>query len=433
MGSSHRVVIIGGGFGGLSCAQALKKVPVDITLIDRRNFHLFQPLLYQVATGDLSPANIASPLRAILRHQKNCRVVLGNVESIDVHEQVVSTTRESFSYDTLVVAAGSTHSYFGHDEWAEFAPGLKTVEDATKIRNRILAAFEVAALEKDPAARKAALTFAIIGAGPTGVELAGALSELGHYLLRNDFPGIDPSELTIVICEAGKEPLEMYPEPLIKKTRQALDRLGVRLMTGGKVTEIHPNHIVIQTGKQTCETLMTSNVIWAAGVAGSPLGKTLAESTGVEPTRAGKIPVQHDLSIAGYPNIYVIGDLAAAQSKEGQPLPALAPVAMQQGQYVAGRIRRKVHGDPEVTDKPFEYRDRGSMAVIGRYSAVAVVGPRKWQLSGWLAWLAWLFIHLMEITQFRNRLIVLIQWGWTYWTRDRSARLITNREGLDRD
>ncbi len=431
MGGSHRVVIVGGGFGGLACAQALKKVPVEVTLIDRRNFHLFQPLLYQVATGDLSPANIASPLRAILRHQKNCRVVLGNVESIDVHEQVVRTAGESFSYDTLVVAAGSTHSYFGHDEWAEFAPGLKTVEDATQIRNRILAAFEVAALETDAERRRAALTFAIIGAGPTGVELAGALSELGHYLLRNDFPGIDPSEMTIVLCEAGKEPLEMYPEPLIKKTREALSRLHVRLMTGGMVTEIHPNHIVVQTGKESFETLKTCNVIWAAGVQASPLGKILAESTGVEQARAGKIPVQHDLSIPGYPNIYVIGDLAAAKSKDGQPLPALAPVAMQQGKYVAGRISKLVHGDPEVTDKPFEYRDRGSMAVIGRYSAVAVVGPKKWQLSGWLAWLAWLFIHLMEITQFRNRLIVLIQWGWTYWTRDRSARLITNREGVD--
>ncbi len=415
----HRVIIVGGGFGGLSAARALRKAPVSVTLIDRRNYHLFQPLLYQVATGELSPANIASPLRGVLRRQKNCRVLLGEVQHIDVAARRIELADDALEYDSLILATGATHSYFGRDDWEPFAPGLKTVEDATEIRKRILFAFEAAEQETDPARIHEWLTFVIVGAGPTGLELAGALSEIAHHTLKNDFRSFNPEDANVILIEAGPRPLAMYPEALSQKAIAALNRLHVTVRSGCKVTEIQADRVFFDAGDQT-EEIPTRTVIWAAGVSASPLGKQIAEQTEVQADRAGRVPVEADLSLKGHPEVFIIGDLASYTHQTGKPLPGLAPVAMQEGRYVAETIANRLRGKPT---KPFHFKDRGSMAVIGRYSAVGVVGKRK--LSGFIAWLAWLFIHLMEITQFRNRLLVLMQWGWTFLTRDRAARLIT--------
>ena len=418
-----RVVIVGGGFGGLRAAKALRKAQLSITLVDRRNHHLFQPLLYQVATGDLSPANIASPLRFLLRKQKNCTTLLAEVVDFDVANKRVILADGELPYDYLIVAAGATHSYFGNDQWERYAPGLKTIEGATEIRSRILRAFEAAEREPSPEARKAWLTFVIVGAGPTGTELAGALSEIANHSIRHDFRNIDPSEAHIMLVEGGTHALGVYPETLAAKAASALRDLHVDLRTSTMVTKIDDGYVVLQSnGKE--EVVETKTVIWAAGVAASPLAKKLALATDTPTSRAGHIQVNPDLTLNGHTEIMAIGDNAACQGENGKPLPGLAPVAMQQGDYAAARIMAISAGKPFV--KPFKYSDRGSMAVIGRFRAVALVGKR--QLSGLPAWFVWLAIHLMEITQFSNRILVLIQWGSSFLFRSRSARLITHTE-----
>ena len=416
-----RVVVIGGGFGGLRATRELRKANVQVTLVDRRNHHLFQPLLYQVATGDLSPANIASPLRHLLRKQKNCTTILAEVVDFDVAAKQVILADGVLPYDYLVLAAGATHSYFGNDHWAPFAPGLKTIEGATEIRSRILVAFENAERELDPAKRAAWLTFVIVGAGPTGTELSGALSEIANFTLRHDFRNINPSDARVMLVEGGPRPLAIYPESLCAKAAAALVELGVELRTNSMVTEIADGHVLLKVdGKE--ERVDTRTVIWAAGVAASPLAKKLAVATGATSSNAGHILVNSDLSVASHPEIMAIGDIANCAGDNGKPMPGLAPVAMQQGEYVAARIVAMATG--RTIDKPFKYRDRGSMAVIGRYRAVALVGER--QLSGLTAWLAWLVIHLMEITLFSNRVLVVIQWASSFFFRNRSALLITH-------
>ncbi|QDU37849.1 NADH dehydrogenase-like protein [Maioricimonas rarisocia] len=416
----HRVVVVGGGFGGLEVARELRGAPVDVTLVDRRNFHLFQPLLYQVATGELSPANIAAPLRAIFRRQKNCQVLLGEVTGFDVDRRRVLLRDGELDYDSLVVAAGSTHSYFGHNEWESHAPGLKSVEDATRMRKKILLAFEAAEREPDPERRRAWLTFVLVGGGPTGVELAGALSEIARHTFRKDFRHIDPAEANIIIVEAADKPLHVYSDHLAGKASEALRQLGVEVRTRTKVVDIQEDHVVLES-EEGHETLPTRTVLWTAGVAASPLGRLLADATDATTDRIGRVQVEPDLTLPGHPDLFVIGDLAHCADKDGRPLPGLAPVAIQQGSYVADVIASRLQNKP--APPPFTYKDHGSMAVIGRYAAIARVG--RFELSGLFAWLLWLMLHLMEITLFQNRLLVLIQWGWAYFFRSRAARLIT--------
>ena len=415
---SH-IVIIGGGFGGLYAARTLKSAPVQVTLIDRRNFHLFQPLLYQVATGWLSPADIASPLRAVLKRQRNVQVLLAEALDIDITNRRVILKDGSVSYDTLIVATGARHHYFGNAQWEQFAPGLKTIEDATEIRRRILSAFEAAERETDHARVRSWLTFVIVGGGPTGVELAGTLGELAQDTLRHDFRHINPAESRILLVEGTDRILPAYAAELSAKATAALARLGVSVHTGATVTDVQPDAVIIRRNDQS-EHIPTRTVLWAAGVQASPLGRILATATGVELDRAGRVMVAPDLSIPNHPDIFVIGDLAHYRNQQGQSLPGVAPVAMQQGRYVAELIQQRLRGQ---TPPPFHYRDRGSMAIVGRAEAVADVRGRRF--SGLLAWLAWLFIHLMNLVEFENRLLVVIQWAWNYFTRNRSARLIT--------
>ncbi len=421
MSDPHRVVIVGGGFGGLHAALRLKRAPVSVTLIDRRNFHLFQPLLYQVATGGLSPANIAAPLRAVLKRQRNARVLLGEVTGVDARARSVRADGTEIPYDTLVAAAGARHHYFGNDHWEEHAPGLKTVEDATAIRRRILVAFEEAEREPDPARRGALLTFAVAGGGPTGVEMAGALAELAHHTLRREFRAIDPAGARILLLEGGDRVLPGYPEDLSLKASAALKRMGVTLRTGVFVTDVGPDSVTVKAGEDH-ERIDCRTVIWAAGVRAAPLGAILAAAAGAGTDRAGRIRVEPDLTLPGRPEIFVIGDLALFPHQTGGPLPGIAPVAIQQGRYVAALIRRRLLGG---TLPPFRYRDYGTMATIGRAAAVADFG--RFRLSGYPAWLAWLFVHLMKLVQFENRLLVFVQWLWNYLTRNRAARLITWR------
>jgi NADH dehydrogenase len=424
MDQRHRVVIIGGGFGGLQAALTLGRAPVQVTLLDRRNFHLFQPLLYQVATGQLSPANIASPLRAVLKRQANAQVLLAEATSIDVPGKRVLLSDGELGYDTLIVAAGARHHYFGHDDWEQLAPGLKTIEDATEIRRRVLLAFEAAERESDPQRQQAWMTFVVVGAGPTGLELAGALGELAHHTLKGNFRNIQPNQARILLLEGMDRVLPPYPPVLSAKAAQALARLGVTVRTGTIVTDLQHDLVTVRAGGQT-ELVPARTVLWAAGVDASPLGKSLAQASGVTLDRAGRVPVLADLSLPGHPEIFVIGDMASCPGPGGKPLPGVAPVAMQQGRYVARRIARRLAGKDEP---PFHYHDRGSMATIGRAAAVADLG---WvRISGWLAWLAWLFIHLIYLVGFQNRLLVLFQWAWSYYTRGRSARLVTGPNPL---
>lgn len=425
-----RVVIIGGGFAGLYAALNLKKAAVDLTLIDRRNFHLFQPLLYQVATGGLSPGEIASPLRAVLSRQKNTSVVLAEVTGFDVKRQRVLLRDGEVPYDSLIVATGSSHHYFGHDDWADRAPGLKTVEDALEIRKRIFLAFEAAEREADPERRTAWLRFVVVGGGPTGVELAGALSEIAFHTLAQDFRAIDPADAKITLVEGLDRILTTYPESLSRKAENSLNRLGVEVLTGAMVSAIDRRGVTVtRNGKQ--EFLAARTVLWGAGVQAGPLGRTLAEATGAKTDRSGRPMVEPDLSLADFPNIFVVGDLANFPHQTGQPLPGIAPVAMQQGRFAARLIKRRTdHADPELKSaKPFRYSDRGSLATIGRALAVGQVWGVN--VSGWFAWLTWLFVHLMYLVEFENRLLVLIKWAWNYVTRNRGARLITNTEGFD--
>ncbi len=412
-------MIIGGGFGGLYAAIALRKANVGITLIDRRNFHLFQPLLYQVATGGLSPANIATPLRSILSRQKNCEVVLGEVSTIDVAAKMVIVGHNAFEYDSLVVAAGASHAYFGHDEWEPLAPGLKTIEDATNIRCRILAAFEAAEIEADPIKRAAWMTFLVVGGGPTGVELTGALSELAHHTLKHDYRNINPSDAKIILVNASDRVLMPYPEDLSAAAMESLESRNVEVMLDTKLTGVYPDFVVVET-PQGVRQIPTKTTLWAAGVKASALGQQLAAASGEPADRTGRVIVQPDLSLALQPEIFVIGDMASSSHQTGKPLPGVASVAMQQGNYVADVIRRRLAGKPATA---FHYRDYGSMATIGRGSAVAMFGKRRF--SGIFAWLIWLFVHVLKLAKFENRVLVLLQWAWHYTTWNQAARLIT--------
>jgi NADH dehydrogenase len=425
MAEPHHVAIVGGGFGGLYAARHLKKAPVRVTLVDRRNFHLFQPLLYQVATGALSPANIAAPLRAVLHRQKNTTVLLAEVTDINVANRRLIFSDGTLDYDSLIVSAGARHHYFGHDEWEKLAPGLKTLEDATDIRRRVLVAFEAAEREPDPERRRAWLTFVVVGGGPTGLELAGNVGELARYTLRYNFRSINPADARILLVEGTDRILPPYPPVLSAKAARQAERLGVTVRTGAIVTDIQPEVVTLKTGAGT-EQVAAQTVLWAAGVDASPLAQCLAKATGAGLDRCGRIMVGPDQSLPGHPEIFAIGDMAHCVDAAGKPLPGVAPVAMQQGRYVADLIVRRLTG--KAAPGPFRYNDRGSMATIGRSAAVADLG---WvRLSGFLAWMAWLFIHLMYLIAFQNRALVLFQWGWNYLTRNRSARLITGPNPL---
>jgi NADH dehydrogenase len=420
----HQIVIVGGGFGGLYAAKRLGQEPISVTLIDRRNFHLFQPLLYQVATGALSPANIAAPLRAVLKRRQNTRVMLAEVVGFDVQNHRVLLNDASVPYDTLVVATGSGHHYFGHDEWEKQAPSLKTIEDATQIRARILFAFEAAEREENLERRRAWLTFVIVGGGPTGVELAGALGELAHHTLKGNFRNIQPADARIILLEAVARILPPYVPKLSAKAAIALARLGVTVRTGSVVTAIHPDSVSIRSGENE-ETIATHTILWAAGVQASALGRALAQATAAALDPAGRVVVQPDLTLPGHSEIFVIGDLAHYAHQAGKPLAAVAPVAIQQGRYVADLISARLRG---TTLGPFRYRDHGSMATIGRSAAVVDLG---WiRFSGFLAWLTWLFVHLVYLIEFGNRVLVLMQWAGNYISRNRSARLITGETAL---
>jgi len=427
MASQHRVVIVGGGFGGLSAALRLGRTPLEVTLVDRCNYHLFQPLLYQVATGTLSPANIASPLRNILKRHKNTRVLLAEATGIDAANRRVILSDGSIEYDTLIVSTGSSHQYFGHDDWEEFARGLKTVEDATDMRRRILLAFETAERETDPEKLRAYMTFVIVGGGPTGAELAGALAEIARDTLRRDFRNIDPSQARIILVEGTDRVLPVYPPKLSEAARKMIERLGVIVRTGAMVTDVKKESVTVREGDRT-ETIPTRTVLWAAGVLGSPLGRIVAQETGATIDKAGRVSVEPDLTVAGHPEIYVIGDLANFVHQTGKPLPGVAQPAIQEGRYVAEAIARRLRGEKS---RPFHYFDKGNLATIGRGAAVADL---NWlQISGFPAWLLWIFVHLLYIVEFQNRLLVFVQWGWFYLTFDRSARLITGKNPLPLD
>ncbi|MBI3866476.1 MAG: NAD(P)/FAD-dependent oxidoreductase [Planctomycetia bacterium] len=418
----HHVVIIGGGFGGLHAARSLRKANVQVTLVDRHNHHLFQPLLYQVATGALSPANIAAPLRSLVRRQKNVQVLLGDVVDIDLAGRRVLLRDGELTYDTLIVAAGAAHSYFGHPEWEPFAPGIKTLDDATSIRRKILLAFETAERLGNPEEIAPWLTFVIVGGGPTGVEMAGAIVELAHETLRNDFRAIDPTTARIILVEAGERILPPFAPDLSAKARSALERMQVEVRTGALVTGIEAAAVELKQGDRI-ERIAAHTILWSAGVQASPLAKILAEKSGAELDRGGRVRVQPDLTIGGHPEVFVIGDMAHCPGADGKPLPGLAPVAMQQGNYAARQIAARL---AQRALPPFHYRDMGTMATIGRMKAVCDIFG--WRYSGPLAWLTWLFIHLMQIVQFQNRVLVLVQWAAHYITRNRSARLVTGRE-----
>ncbi len=405
------VVIVGGGFGGLNAARALSRRPVRVTLLDRRNYHLFQPLLYQVASAALSPADIATPLRSILRKAANISVLLAEAETIDLANRRLVLDQGEVGYDALILAAGAGHSYFGHDDWELLAPGLKTLEDALEIRRRVLLAFEAAERESDGAERRALLTFVIVGAGPTGVELAGALAEIARETIARDFRAIDPRQARVILVEGGPRILPSFPEPLSKRAEMALSGLGVEVRTGSTVTRITPDAVWVGG-----EQIRSRAVLWAAGVAASPLARSL----GVPLDRAGRVLVEPDLSIPGHPEAFVIGDLAAFIHQTGQPLPGLAPVAIQQGRAVADNVLRRLRSEPT---RPFHYFDKGSMAAIGRAKAVAVLG--RLRLWGFSAWLAWVFVHILYLIGFRNRFLVVFEWAWAYFTYQRGARLIT--------
>ena len=407
-----KVVIIGGGFGGLYAAKALAGKPVNVTLVDRKNHHTFQPLLYQVATAVLSPGEIASPLRRILYRAKNVEVILGEVVGFDtVARRVRLNDDAELEYDYLIVAAGARHAYFGHDEWEADAPGLKTIEDSVEIRRRILLAFEVAEREAYFTGKHDPLNFAVIGGGPTGVELAGAIADIARRAMANDFKAIDTTKARVILFEGMPRILGMFPEELSQKAQKQLEELGVEVRTNSLVTAIEPGRIKV--GDEWIETSVT---LWATGVAASPLGKLL----GAEVDKAGRVLIAPDLSLPGHPEIFVIGDMASLKDVAGKPVPGLGAAAMQQGRAAAANILRDIRGEKRVG---FRYKDKGSMATIGRHRAVAIFGG--WQLSGTLAWLMWAFVHVFLLIGFRNRLMVMREWAWAYFTRERSARLIT--------
>ncbi|PSB08139.1 FAD-dependent oxidoreductase [Pleurocapsa sp. CCALA 161] len=419
------VVIVGGGFGGLYAAKSLKDAPVKVTLIDKRNFHLFQPLLYQVATGTLSPADIASPLRVILSKHKNTQVLLDKVVDIDPDaKKVYLEEREALNYDALVVATGVSHHYFGNDQWQNDAPGLKTVEDALEMRRRIFTAFEAAEKETNPEKRQALLTFIVVGGGPTGVELAGAIAEIAHQSVKDDFRDIDTTQAKIVLFEGMERILPPYPEECSVQAQKSLEKLGVEVQTKTLVTNIADHSVTYRQG-ETTETIKAHTILWAAGVRASFMGKVLAERTKAELDRVGRVVVESDLSIKDYPDVFVIGDLANFPHQGERPLPGVAPVAMKEGEYVANLIAKRVIG---VKVKPFSYQDLGSMAVIGQNKAVVDLNFARF--SGFIAWIIWVFAHIYYLIEFDNKLIVMIQWAWNYFTQGRGARLITINTSL---
>ena len=425
MAQTHRVLILGGGFAGLNAAQKLGRAPVEITLVDRRNFHLFQPLLYQVATGSLSPGEISAPLRGVLSKQKNTLVLLGEAADINPDTKCV-TLRDGacLDYDSLIVGTGSKTSYYGKDEWRDSAPSLKTIEEATTIRHKLLYAFEWAERCGHPAEAREWLTFVIVGAGATGLELAGALAEIANETLKNDFRRINTKDARIILMEGGNRVLSAYPPDLSEKAEKLVTRLGVEVMKGVMATEIDDNGVTYKRGDAT-ERLAAKTVLWTGGVMATSFGNKLAQRTKAETDRTGRIKVNPDLTIPNYPDIFVVGDLAAVQGKDGKPLPGVAQVAIQGGAYVASTIKARLNGKKEVP--PFHYFDKGDMAVIGRASAVAnIFGFHVW---GWPAWMIWLFIHLLYIVEFQSRVLVFIQWGFEYLTFSRGARLITGDGG----
>jgi NADH:ubiquinone reductase (H+-translocating) len=420
--SQHHVVIIGGGFGGLYAAKALGKTDARITLVDKRNFHLFQPLLYQIAVGGLSPGDIASPLRAVVSKYKNIAVIKAEVIDINPEQRKITFRDGKLNYDSLIVATGSTYNYFGHDDWAEIAPGIKTIENTLDIRHRIFLAFEAAEREYDIAQQKSWMRFVIVGAGPTGVELAGAIGELAQSTLRNDFRHIDTSGSEIILLEGTDRILPTYPGELSIKAQESLERLGITVNKNAMVTGIKKGFVTFsRDGKE--ETIRAKTILWAAGVKASPLGKVIAEHTGARLDCAGRVIVEPDLSIPGFHNIFVIGDLANFSHQDGIPLPGVAPVAMQEGLYVARLLESRLR---EKNIPPFRYKNKGSLAVIGRNAAVADFG--KFRFSGFFAWLIWVFIHIGYLIEFDNKVLVLVQWAWNYFTRKRGARLITGED-----
>ena len=425
MTEKPRVVIVGAGFGGLNAAQKLVKADVQIVVIDRKNFHTFQPLLYQVATAGLSPGEIASPIRSILRSHKNIEVFMGEVVGFDLERRLVLGADGQVPYDYLIVAAGAGHSYFGHEDWEVFAPGLKTIEDAIEIRRRVFLAFELAERQAATGKKVTPVNFVVVGGGPTGVELAGMLAEISRHALAHDFRSIDPASTHILLVEAGPRLLPAYADDLSRSAEKQLHQLGVEVRTSTMVTKVEAG--AVHLGDTRLQATVT---LWAAGVAASPLGKQLTSAV----DRAGRVPVQKDLSLPGHPEVFVIGDLAAAKDDQGMQLPGVAPVAIQQGRFVAKLIRNEIKGGLEsapgtVLSRPsFHYWDKGSLATIGRAAAVAQFG--KIHISGYIAWLSWLFVHIFFLIGFQNRLLVFIQWAWSYFTYERSARLITGSTDL---
>ena len=415
----HRVVVVGGGFGGMYAAKSIRDSAVDVVLVDKRNFHLFQPLLYQVATGGLSPADIAHPHRSVLKRHRNVTVRLDEVVGFDLAKRLVTTKDGELEYDSLIVAAGAVNHYFGHGEWQRHAPGLKSVEEATEIRSRVLRAFEAAESEPDPVRREALLTFVVVGGGATGVELAGALGEIAKHTLKHDFRVIRPSDAKILLVEGADRLLLAYKPKLAERAAYDLASIGVEVRTGIFVEGVDADGVTLRKG-EALERIAAHTAIWAAGVRASPLAEKLAEAGGVKLDRQGRVPVTPSLEFEGFHNVFVIGDMAACLGADGKPLPGVAPVAMQQGAYVARTIETRVSGGDTG---PFHYRDRGSMATIGRSRAIADLG---WvAFGGFPAWVTWLFVHLMYLVEFENRVLVLFQWSWNYFTWNRGARLIT--------
>jgi NADH:ubiquinone reductase (H+-translocating) len=419
-----RVVIIGAGFGGLNAALQAARLPVEVTVIDRKNHHTFQPLLYQVATAGLSPGEIAAPIRWILRNRSNVEVLLEEVVDFNLASKQVITSDQTIDFDFLIVASGATHAYFGHDEWQPLAPGLKTIEDAIEIRRRVFLAFELAERESVDGP-VAPLQFVVVGGGPTGVELAGTLAEIAHHAMTHQFRKIKPEQSRIILIEGGPRVLPAYSEQLSRKAEAQLERLGVEVRTSQMVTSVEPGAVWVGSNKTPA-----SVVLWAAGVAASPLGRKL----GVPVDRSGRVQVQPDLGIPGHPEVFVIGDLAALNDEKGKPLPGVAPVAIQQGKWAAKMIARDLAAQPlasgsQKAPRPrFHYRDKGSIATIGRAAAVAQIA--EFELSGYVAWLAWLFVHILFLVGFRNRIVVMVNWAWAYLTYERGARLITGRDDL---
>jgi NADH dehydrogenase len=430
--TAHRVVVIGGGFGGLQAARGLRGAPVEITLIDRRNFHLFQPLSYQVATGALSPGQVAYPLRAVFKRDRNVRVVLADVARFDLERREVVLRSvaglpapEPVAYDTLIVAGGSHYSYFGHDEWSAHAAEVKSLESALTVRSRILAAFEAAELERDPARRAEWLTFVVVGAGPTGVEMAGQIAELARDTLRSDFRTADPGSARVLLVEAADRVLTGFPPSLSAKAERSLRRLGVTPVLGGTVVDVDDTGVAIEHANGTTQSVRARTVVWAAGVTASGLATALAEVTGAEQDRSGRVTVEPDLSLPGHPEVFALGDMVRVRARDGSAItfPGVAPVAIQQGRYAAKAVRARLEGRAAP---PFRYRDKGNLATIGRAAAVADIKGIK--LSGFLAWLTWLVVHLFYLVGFQNRVLVFIRWSISFATRGRGTRLITSGE-----